>query len=203
MRKALAALAIAGLASAASAQTFSSNTLINLPSGQPGTTSGPADPYPSGITVSGVSGATGVTITLNGLSHTFPADLDVLLVAPSGTVMLMSDAGGGDDVVGIDLTFADGSPAIPSVGPLSTGTFGPFNYGTGDIMAAPAPAGPYGSSLNALAASANGTWNLFIVDDAGGDFGTLNGWSVTFVPAPGTMALFGIGGLLAARRRRA
>src|SRR5258706_5338050 len=37
-----------------------------------------------------------VTVTLSNLAHTFPSDLDILLVGPHGqTAMLMSDAVGG------------------------------------------------------------------------------------------------------------
>lgn len=57
---------------------------------------GPAAAYPSTIEVSGSARSIQkVTVTLNGLSHTFPDDLDILLVGPDGrTVLLMSDSGG-------------------------------------------------------------------------------------------------------------
>jgi subtilisin-like proprotein convertase family protein len=149
--------------------------------------SGAATPYPSAINVSGVTGpVTKVTATLHGLTHTFPGDLDVLLVGPGGQkVMLLSDAGGGTDVSNITLTFEDGAPAA-SLSALTSGTFSPTNSGTVDPFPAPAPAAPYGTALSAYnGVDPNGTWQLFIVDDAGGDVGTLaGGWSLKFTAAP-------------------
>src|SRR5215213_4164699 len=52
-------------------------------------------PYPSPIAVSGLGGTvTDVNVTLKGLSYPSPPDLDVLLVAPDGTnLIVMSDVG--------------------------------------------------------------------------------------------------------------
>src|SRR5439155_25745345 len=68
--------------------TLANQSVINIPD------SGPAALYPSPIFVSGIVGLVGkVTVTLNSISHTFPDDLDVLLVAPNGhSALLMSDA---------------------------------------------------------------------------------------------------------------
>ncbi len=75
--------------------TLTNATPIVIPAGAPGMTTGPASPYPSTINVAGLGGTvTRVTVTLNGLRHTFPDDLDILLVGPGGSVILMSDAGG-------------------------------------------------------------------------------------------------------------
>ena len=42
------------------------------------------------------------TVKLNTLTHTFPADTDILMVGPGGqNAIIMSDVGGGDDVSGI------------------------------------------------------------------------------------------------------
>ena len=64
---------------------------------------------------------------------------------------------------------------------LATGTYKPSNYGTGDTFAAPAPAGPYASVLSTFnGANPNGTWSLYVVDDAAGDSGTMSGgWELT------------------------
>ncbi len=71
-------------------------------------------------------------------------------------------------------------------------------------MPAPAPAGPYGSSLlTAFGAGVNGDWNLYVLDDTGADTGSIaGGWQIEVVPAPSAMALMGLGGLVATRRRR-
>src|SRR5206468_251233 len=56
---------------------------------------GPASPYPMTNIVSGLAGLiTKVTVTVANISHTFPDDIDMLLVGPTGAkAMLMSDAG--------------------------------------------------------------------------------------------------------------
>src|SRR6266540_3572554 len=80
---------------------FTNATPIIFPAGAP------ASPYPSTISVSQITGAVvNVSVSLNDVSHVFPDDLDVLLVGPGGQVMLMSDAGGGNSVSGVDLTFS-------------------------------------------------------------------------------------------------
>ncbi len=147
-----------------------------------GDTQGPATPYPSNIVVAGIPGTIiKVTATLNNMSHTFPADLDILLVGPLGqNVMLMSDAGGSTDIVGVTLTFDDDAATqVPT--PIVSGTYQPTNLGGGDVLPAPAPAPPYGSALNVFnGTNPNGTWSLFVFDDAGADSGTIaGGWSLT------------------------
>ena len=55
-----------------------------------------AVPYPSSIVVSGLGDAlTDINVTLTGWNHTFPDDVDILLVGPGGqNLILMSDVGG-------------------------------------------------------------------------------------------------------------
>jgi subtilisin-like proprotein convertase family protein len=169
--------------------SFSNGAAITIP-GAPPATSGPAAPYPSTIAVSGLTGTVSrVVARLNGLTHTFPDDLDVLLVGPGGQkVLLMSDAGGSGDVSGVNLTFDDNAAtAIPDSTTLTSGTFRPANYGTGDVLPAPAPAGPYPDpqQLSVFSGSnPNGTWSLFVTDDAGGDTGSFaGGWELQITTA--------------------
>jgi subtilisin-like proprotein convertase family protein len=150
----------------------------------PGTgTVGDSNPYPSVIDVFGLSGVvTHVSAAFNGLSHTFPDDIDALLVAPDGsTVMLMSDACGSTDLVGANYTFDSGAAGpMADAGPCPDGSYQPSDYVTGDPMPSPAPPGPYGNSLSALnGINPNGTWSLFVEDDANGDTGSMTTWSVT------------------------
>lgn len=133
---------------------------------------GPANPYPSEIDVSGLDGAIrDVTVTLYGLSHTWPDDLDVLLVGPEGqNVMLMSDAGGSLDVENVTLKFDDAAADfLPDSGQIVSGTFKPTNYEMDTNLPNPAPPQPYGTTLSAFdGLNPNGTWRLFVFDDAGG-----------------------------------
>ncbi len=172
--------------------TFSNNTVVNLPSGQPATTSGPGAPYPSNIAVSGLTGNKVITVELTGLTHTFPADLDFLLVGPGGQKYIFaSDSGGGGDVSNLTISFRDGAAAQPSTTQWVAGEFQPVNVGANDAFVAPAPVGPYtnaapagtdtfASVFGSDGTTMNGTWSLYAVDDAGGDFGTMTGWSMTF-----------------------
>ena len=147
--------------------------------------SGVATPYPSTIAVSGLTGTVSkVTATLAGLNHTFPGDIDVLLVGPGGqSVVLMSDVGGTNDAVNVTVTFDDTAPPIGTA--VVNGTFRPTNSGSGDAFPAPAPAAPHGTVLSTFnGVNPNGTWRLFVVDDAGGDLGAYTGgWSLTITTA--------------------
>ena len=162
-------------------------TAITIPAGAPGVTQGPAGPYPSTINVTGVIGTLQkATVSLRPVSHTFPQDLDILLVGPSGgNVLLMSDVGGvNPGVAGAAYTFDDDAAgSMPVAVNPASGTYKPTNDDSGgaDVLPGPAPAGPYGATLGGLAGlSPNGGWRLFVFDDAGGDVGSLaSGWSLT------------------------
>jgi uncharacterized repeat protein (TIGR01451 family) len=150
-------------------------------------TDGTVAPYPSPITINGLSGAISkLTVMLNGLSHTWPDDLDVLLVGSQGqSVMLLSDAGGGYSATNLTLTFDDGAAAkLPAAGPLTSGVWRPSNFGLGTSLPAPAPVAPYGAALSDfMGSNPNGIWQLFVADDYSSDDGGLiaGGWSLTFV----------------------
>jgi hypothetical protein len=104
--------------------------------------------------------------------------VDILLVGPGGqSVILMSDAGGSNDISAVDLTFDDeASGTLPDTAQIVSGSYQPTNYGTADTFPSPAPAPPYGSSLSVFdGTSANGNWSLYVVDDLGGDSGQIAG----------------------------
>jgi hypothetical protein len=187
--------ALGVMAMPAGATVFSNPAPITIPAGAPGTTSGPAAPYPSVISVTGLQGSiVDVDASITGYSHTFPDDVDVLLVGPAGqNVVLMSDVGLGFDVVAINLTFDDAAASsLPDAAQIVAGTFRPTNIGAGDLFAAPAPAGPHGTALNVFnGTSPNGTWNLFVVDDVGGDVGSISGgWSLDITTNAPTITSF-------------
>ena len=143
--------------------------------------SGLAAPYPSTIVVpAGLGTVARTRVVLRGLTHSFPSDVDVLLVSPGGqTVVLMSDVGGSFDVSNVTLTFDDDAPPLSSAA-LSSGVFRPTNPVTGDFFPSPAPSAPHGSSLSSFnGVAAEGTWRLFVIDDAGPDSGSVStGWSL-------------------------
>ena len=143
-----------------------------------------ANPYPSVVDVSGLKGKVEkVTVTLAQLNHNYPADIDVILVSPSGKkVSLMSDAGGGRRLDNGRFTFDDGAgnslPYNPAT-PMTNGTYKPTNHeGTGDTFASPAPAGPYAAALSEFKGiDPNGAWSLYVMDDVSPDSGSIaGGW---------------------------
>lgn len=185
-----------GTTSAGSPTPFSNPATVTIPaSGTGASTGAPATPYPSNIVVSGLTGTIlKVTVNLNNLNHTFPSDVDMLLVGPGGqNLIIMSDVIGGTDWVNINYTLDDAAAtAIPGSGTPASGTFKPTNITTGDVFPAPAPAGPYSNPTTAGTATfasvfngtnPNGTWSLYVVDDASTDIGTMGGWTINITTA--------------------
>jgi uncharacterized repeat protein (TIGR01451 family) len=150
---------------------------------------GIATPYPATIAVSNLIGVvTKATVTLNGLSHSYPHDVSALLVSPAGgNVLLMSHTGGGHSLTNpITLSFDDAATnALPNTDALTTGTYRPSAYPGTVAFPSPAPAGPYGSLLAAVdGRDPNGTWSLYVLDDTPGDAGFIaGGWSLGLTTA--------------------
>ena len=173
----------------------SNATPVTIPAVGTGSAAGSgADPYPDNIHIQGLSGPiTRVTATLTGLSHSSPADLDVLLVGPQGqNIELLSDVGGGGPASDVNLTFADQAEfTIPAAGHLSTGNFKPSNDTSDgpDTFPAPAPAPTSATTMATFnGTDPNGTWSLYISDDAAGDVGSLSSWSLDITTLPNTTA---------------
>src|ERR1041385_168626 len=161
--------------------SFTNSSAITIP------LIGDGSPYPSTINVSGKGGTIAkVTVKLNQLSHTYPSDIDVLLVAPGGQkCMLMSNCGGANAMTGVTVTFDDAAPvSLPAFGQIVAGAYKPTTFGSGNNFDAPAPAGPYTASLaNFSNAAPNGVWSLYVTDHGPGDQGSLAGWSLTITLA--------------------
>ena len=178
-------------AASAGAATFSSTTPILGPSG-----SGLATPYPSIIDVSGTAGTTTkVRVTLNDLNGGPERDLDVLLVGPGGSTILLSDVcslgGVVPDFSHSVVTLDDDAPAsypetcAPGQG---SGTYKPTNYDTADTFPGVAPPYPLGLG-NLRGTSPNGSWRLYVYDDQAPDPINVNGgWTLelTTTGAPPT-----------------
>ena len=153
--------------------TVTNNQTINVPWG------GRAAPYPAPLYVGGMPGVIrNLTVTLSSLNHTYPADLNLLLVGPDGrNAILMAGAGGGVDV-NSTLTLNDSGQMMPVNGTLTNTTvYRPTNYGLPGDLPPGAPPGPYGGSLSTFyGRSPNGVWRLYVYDSFPSDGGALAGW---------------------------
>ncbi len=171
-----------------SAWTLTNATVLDIPIG------GPATNSPSEIAISNLLGTVaGLTVTLHGLSHYYPEDLDILLVGPDGTaVVLMSDSGVGAAANDLTVTFSDAGELLPRTGSLGTGPWAPWNYSGSDpdeITGGPSVA--WSTALSAFTGrDPNGTWRLFVEDDFFDDGGVLaGGWSLSLTTSANTNVL--------------
>ena len=119
------------------------------------------------VTVSSV-GIIGVDANIDNVSlditHTFDGDLDIYLVSPNGTELeLSTDNGGGDDNF-TGTIFQDGGADITAGSAPFTGTFEPEG-------------GTFAVAFDGE--SITGVWSLKVCDDAGGDSGTIDNFTLT------------------------
>ena len=172
-----ASLAVA-TASASAAEVFTNPNPITIPS------SGPASPSPSTINVTGQAGKVeSVVVSLRGLRHEFPRDVDVLLVSPDGDAsVVMSDSCGSNPVQNVTLAFDDNAAAAMPANAACDGLL----YRPTDTVASAdswpgAPAGPHASSFARFrGGSPNGAWKLYVSDDAPGKSGKIDfGWNLS------------------------
>ncbi|WP_120200205.1 proprotein convertase P-domain-containing protein [Ichthyenterobacterium magnum] len=117
--------------------------------------------FTSTINIASGGPITDVNATIN-ITHTWDADLDITLTSPQGTIVeLTSDNGDdGDDYIN---TVFDQQAANPI-----TGGTAPF---TGSYI-------PEGDLSTLNGEDSTGDWILTVTDDASGDTGTLNSWSL-------------------------
>lgn len=182
-----------------------------------GATALPTDPFESSINI-----GTGVlsvnSITLEGLSHTWIGDLHAVLVDPSGDehnifvrpgLFNASGFGNSGDFLGGDYTFVESGapndlPTDSTAFDPPAGTYNQTFAGSPSAQWVDGNLGIFNTPLSAIAGDA-GDWTLKIYDWAGGDSGSLGGWSidVELVPAPAGLAVFALFGLAGTRRRRA
>jgi len=89
--------------------------------------------------------------------------------------MLMSDAGSGNSLVSVDVTFDDAASSVmPSAAQIISGTYKPTDYEPGDPFLHLRLLGTYGTSLSAFNGSPLTVSGPFIsFDDTGGDAGSI------------------------------
>ncbi len=161
----------------------------------------PAKPYPASVNATPLPTGviSDVNVALGGLTHTFPADLDVLVVSPEGTaVLLASDTCGGTDVANRTWTFDDEAsadlPAASNATCDSNLTVRPTNVNAGDTFPAPAPAPPYATSLSAFdGQTGNGAWQAYVVDDSPNDGGSIKNIAITVTSAASDVVIPSLG----------
>ena len=164
----------------ATAFANSSPILVNDPGGR-------GSQYPSLIVVSGLTGAiTDVNVTLMNVNHPNPDDLGILLIGPTGKrVVLMNDAGGSTDLVGVNITLTDeAGSALPNSGAITTNDYRPMNYDANttfpQILTVPGRA-TLAHAFNGT--DPNGTWRLYVISTWSSDLA--GGWSLD-ISAGGT-----------------
>ncbi len=147
----------------------------------------PATPYPSRVFVSSLTGTiTDVNLDLKGVTHANPDDIDAMLVGPTGAnLIVLSDAGGSTPVSNFDVTFDDAAGAqLPDTGGWGTSpaTAQPTDYTPADSFPSPAPSPSGATALSTFdTTNPNGTWALYVIDDALGTGGSIaNGWCLDF-----------------------
>lgn len=178
MRKALAVLSVLGAAAAANAQSPWDSGPVSWAFIDSSTQNYNFSPTVAGNTV------TRIDIYMNP-QHTWRSDMGITITAPNATsAIIYNHEDGSSDF--ISCFFQAGGTSLAS---------GDLNSAVSGIMYA--PSNPL-SSINAT----TGTWTISCNDNAGGDQGTIVRMVLYTVPAPGSLALLGMGGLLAARRRR-
>ena len=166
--------------------SFGGGAGVAIPGTGTGVSTGaPGNPYPSTIAVAGLPAITVVkSVTINGLTHTFPADIDIVLRSPAGVnVILISDISS-TAVTNVNYTLDDGAASLLSnTAANPSGTYRPTNYTTPDNFPAPGPGSLTQATPSLLSfgnGNNNGNWQLYIVDDVGGDIGTIANWSISF-----------------------
>lgn len=205
--KTFAVLALVAFAGAAQAQTFFGSGAA-IPDNTVGGVNG------GNIVVAGPLGTIqSVSFGMQGLTHTWVGDLIATVTYTPNTgapisVNLMNriglpPAGAGDSSdFGGDYTFSDSGADLWAAAAAAGGA---IVIAGGDYRATGAgSSSPINLTALFAGADATGTWSLNVADRAGADVGAFTGWSVslTAVPAPSALAMMGLGGLVAGRRRR-
>jgi subtilisin-like proprotein convertase family protein len=165
-RLALFLFANAVLAVAVADPTRAAVPVASVPSSA---TDGRATVYPLVREVSGLDGVIeDLDVSLSGVHHEYPRDLDILLVGPGGqSVMLMSDACADTPVVDRDWGWNDQAASpMSAVESCAAGGYLPTDLQPGETLP-DAPAGPYSNRLSVFDdTDPNGEWALYVFDDS-------------------------------------
>ncbi len=115
------------------------------------------------------------------ITHTFNGDIDMTLTSPAGTIVTLTtdNAGTNDNVWNGTLWDDDADPdgAVPYT--TNNGLVTDQLYAN---LTLASPLVPEEALAAFIGENPNGTWTLNIDDDAGGDSGTLDTWTIDIIP---------------------
>ncbi len=133
------------------------------------------------------------------LSSTWGGDFIINLTSDQGaSFTLMSVEGGGTFGNNMDMAVI-GPGELSDVATYNFVESGGASWGTSGLQAA----GDYNAAVWNGGAIAAANWTLTVDDNANGDTMAVGNFTINgTVPAPSSMALLGLGGLVAGRRRR-
>src|SRR5579859_1245033 len=120
-----------------------------------------------------------VNVTVH-IQHPYPNDLDIHLISPAGTVIVLSDRNGGGHPGNVfsGTTWDDQAGLINGSGlPVTDYVFTP-----GTTATRLNPQAPLGALLGQ---NPNGNWKLVVSDNAAADTGELDSWSLDLVTLAG------------------
>ena len=135
-----------------STSSFTNGSGITIP------LSGPATPYPSTINIANVPGVVSkAVLKLSKVSHTFPNDVNVLLVSPSGqSVVAMAHCGGAHSITNVDITLDDAAASYLSPSnAIAAGTYKPSAYTATSFLGFSGAPGTTMGALNGSAVNGN------------------------------------------------
>jgi uncharacterized repeat protein (TIGR01451 family) len=165
--------------------TFANTNPIDVPAKQfvPQPESGPANPYPSTILVSNVTGlVSDVSVTISNMTHSYPHDVGMMLVGPTGLASaLMVGAADYSSISGVTFTIdSTASVPLPPTGYIVSGAYLPEDYNPAFIFTNAPVTNPAVNLTGFNGLSANGPWSLYVYDGVNEDAGGIsNGWSLT------------------------
>lgn len=122
-----------------------------------------------GLNPSSIDSLYGLESVKINILHTYDADLEIALISPDGTQVMLSYANGGDGDNYWNTTFTDfAETSILNGAPPYSDSFRPQ-----ELL----------GNMNS-GQDGNGTWQLYIYDMYNGDAGSLLGWNLTFSNHP-------------------
>lgn len=146
----------------------------------------PADPFPACYKIAGAATTTtSVVLKLHGFTHSWVADVAMVLVSPTGvavevmTGVMIPDNVHPVGVSNLELVIQDGASSMPcsAATTLTSGTYAPTvcNLSSNNLI----PGGPFATTMSAFnGADPNGVWSLYVQDRAAQNYGVIQSWEV-------------------------